>query len=414
MTINIPPVGGIPGIPGPPDWLNLPPTGSYDLDDVRWLGAIKRSFGAGGAGSNSFRAAQAVVGTQQFIYLSFRAAFVPSLSDQYDKVYLGLQRTSGTKAMVVQMQVHGSTFNPAGPPSTFPPANLPLGSVKIWTRNQMDTSWSIQTMAPSWIAAKARVWLHPADPALPPGTPPPPGYDPNNRWAIELLIPAATTGDIADDTGPNLGSDFELWYVMHGTFAGNMPVFLADSRTDFTSHPTSEGDLLNEKFPVPFGTPSLWDEYVLTSGPGTNGGVAIFGNGFTDIVVQNRYGESTKIENGKPNIFVARPRNYTGVSIPAGDISATFRMANWGSVGGDPNQVDWATGTWDYVPGNDALHPMISSLPIPVLPAGNPSGDPIALSTNITLGADKSLHQCILVTLSGTTLTFLTTALSKT
>ena len=390
MSINIPAAGGVPGISGPPDWFNAPPTGSFDLDDVRWRGATKTTFGAGGAGSNSLRAIQATVGGQQFIYLSFRAAFVQALSEQYDTVYLGLQRTGGTKAMVIQMQVHGPTFTPAGPPSANPPANI--ASVQIWTRLNTDSSWTgPQAMTPSWIANNARAWIQSAAdvPA-----------DPNNRWAIELRIPAMAAGDIAANNGPNLGTDFDMWYVIHGATSTGSPVILADYRTSGT---TTEGNLQNANFPVPFPPSGVWDEFVLTSGPAAFGGVALE---WGDVVVQNAaHGEGWEIANGQPNTFVARPRNYrpAGNTINAGDINATFRIANWGSVA-DPNAP------WDYVPGNNATTPVPSNAAIPVLSAGSnpPATNPIALGpANMTLAAGKNTHQCMLVTLSGNNLNFL-------
>ena len=134
MTVSIPRATGVPGISGPPDWFSAPPAGSYRLDDVRWNGATQRTFGSGASQGAVFRATQAIVGGQQYIYLSFRAAFVQTLSDNYDLVYLGLQRTGTSDAMVVRIQVHGPAFSHSGPPpDTNPPANI--AGVQISTRS---------------------------------------------------------------------------------------------------------------------------------------------------------------------------------------------------------------------------------------------------------------------------------------
>src|SRR6185295_7739760 len=118
MSVNIPLAGGVPGISGPPDWFNAPPTGSFNLDDVRWNGATRIvGLGVGGSATGTLRAVQAVDGGQQYIYLSLQASFVQALSDQNDLIYIGLRRTGGTKAMVIRIQVHGPAFTPAGPPS---------------------------------------------------------------------------------------------------------------------------------------------------------------------------------------------------------------------------------------------------------------------------------------------------------
>lgn len=391
MTASIPSAMGVPGISGPPDWLSAPPTGIYRLDDVRWNGAVQRTFGSGASQGAVFRATQAVVGGQQFIYLSFRAAFVQTLSDQFDMVYLGLQRHGTSDAMVVRIQVHGSGFSHSGPPpDNNPPSNI--AGAQISTRSGAATSWTVQAVPPTWINTNARAWIQSATdvPA-----------DPNNRWAIQLRIPANAAGGITADSGPNLGTDFDMWYLIQAATSTGSPVILADYRA---SGATSAGELILGNYPAP----ANWDEFLLTTGPASDGGVAIR---WGDVKVRNAlYGEGTKIANGLSNTFVARPRNYRPDVIPAGAINATFRIANWGSVGGDPGVIDFASGVWDYVPGNSETTPVISNADIASLTAGsNPptTNNQLQLSALMNLAAGKSLHQCIYVTLSGTNLTFL-------
>src|ERR1044072_744979 len=121
MTVSIPSAAGVPGIGGPPIWFPGELTFDPRLDDVRWRGAVKRAFGSGTGGSNFFRATQATVGAQKFIYLTFRAAFVPALSDNDDLIYFGLRKHGTTAAMVVRITAHGATFTPAVPPSANRP-----------------------------------------------------------------------------------------------------------------------------------------------------------------------------------------------------------------------------------------------------------------------------------------------------
>lgn len=391
MTVSIPSSAGVPGIGGPPIWFSGEPTFDPRLDDVRWRGAVKRTFGSGTGGSNFFRATQATVGPQKFIYLTFRAAFVPQLSDADDLIYLGLRKHNDASAMVVRITAHGATFTPAGPPSANVPANV--AAVDIWTLS--GGVWQFQAMTPTWISQHARMWLQSAadDPA-----------DPNNRWAVQLRIPANNAGGITDNSGPNLGTDFDMWYLMHGNVGGN-PAILADYRTAGT---TTQNDLDNVAYPQP----AQWDEFQLTSAAATSGGVTI---SWGDVVVTNAaHGEGTLIDNHADNTFIARPRNYSTVDIPAGDINATFRIANWGSVPGNPNMPDFSTGAWDFVPGNNEVTPVISSLAIPHIAAGTnpPANAPIALTAHMDLAVPpKSLHQCVLVTLSGANINFLTDAI---
>ena len=390
MTVSIPSAAGVPGISGPPIWFPGEATANFFLDDVRWRGAVKRTFGSGTGGSNFFRATQATVAAQKFIYLTFRAAFVPDLSDADDLIYFGLRRHGTTAAMVVRITVHPAAFTPAGPPSANPPANI--AAVDFSTLSGMTWS-SFSSMSPTWINANARMWLQPETMA-----------DPNNRWAVQLRIPANTVGGITDNSGPNLGTDFDMWYLIHG-FSGIGPVILADYRTAGT---TTQNDLDDLLFPQP----GQWDEFQLTSAAATTGGVALY---WGDVAVQNAaHGEGSLIDNHASNTFVVRPRNYSSANIPAGQINATFRMANWGSVVGDPNMPDFSSGSWEYVPGNDEFTPVISGSDCNTIAAGSnpPPTPPIALTTTVDLAVPpKSLHQCILVTLNGTNITFLNDAI---
>src|SRR5215213_1468585 len=396
MTVSIPSAAGVPGISGPPIWFPGEPTFDPNLDDVRWRGAVKRAFGSGTGGSNYFRATQATVGLQKFIYLTFRAAFVPNLSDTDDLIYFGLRRPGTSDAMVVRITAHPASFTPAGPPSANNPANV--AQVGIWTLS--GTTWiPLDVMSnPTWISQNARVWLQSSGDI---------GTDPNNRWGVQVRIPANTVGGITDDSGPNLGTDFDMWYLIHGLVgvAPGNPAILADYRTAGT---TTQNDLDNLDYPQP----SQWDEFQLTSGAATSGGVAL---NWGDVVVQNvAHGEGSLIDNHADNTFIARPRNYSTANINAGDINATFRIANWGSVPGDPGMPEFSTGSWDYVDGNSEINPVASGLPIPHIAAGTnpPVNAPIALEAMMDLAVPpKSLHQCILVTMNGTNINFLNDAI---
>jgi hypothetical protein len=165
--------------------------------------------------------------------------------------------------------------------------------------------------------------------------------------------------------------------------------------------------LLSGNYPQPSGA---WDEFLLTPAAATSGGVALY---WGDVFVNNSaYGDGNTIDNGQMNRFIARPRNYSSVDIPSGGINATFRIANWGSVGGNQNQINFSDSEWSYIPGNSELVPVLSNTQINQLTApNNPTGTPIKLETVMNLPAGKSLHQCVLVTMSGTNLNFLNDAL---
>jgi hypothetical protein len=304
--------------------------------------------------------------------------------------------------MVGRIRVHDASFMPAGPPSANPPRNV--AEVTIWTLS--GTTWDQQQMSPTWISQHARMWLQ--------SSLDDPDDDPNNRWAVQLRIPAITLlrvigdeipeiPDITDDAGPNIGTDFYMWYLIHGVAAGR-PMILADSRT---AGETTQDNLDNVAFPEP----DKWDRFKLTSAAATSGGVAIY---WGDIAVQNAHGEGWLIDNNANNTFVARPRNYSTANIPPNGINATFRIANWGSVAGDPHSPDFSSGSWDYVLNASGEKLAVNhTLNIPPIPAGTnpPATSPIAHTAMMNLGVSKSLHQCILVTLSGANINFLNDAI---
>jgi len=386
MTVSIPSAGGVPGISGPPDWLSGGAGQNFSLDDVRWRGATRVDFAAGAAHGVFFRAVHDNSG-QEFIYITLRAGFVPEMNTSRDFIYIGLQRHGTNDAIVIRIQAHDSSFSNAGPPLGGAPAHAFTVQVNQSTGGGSFSGNIVSN--PTWIDANARVWLQDNSNIA----------DPNFRWGIQIRIPVSAAGGILNNAGPQLSTDFDMWYLIRGSVMGN-PTILAEYRTDGLN--TSAFDLTNGNYPLPTG---IWDEFQLTAGPASFGGVTIMGNGQNDVVVQNALGTGTTIQNGAINTFIARPRNYRppGNDIAAGDIAATFRIANWGSVGGNPNQVNWATGTWDFVdPGNP--NPVASTAAIPTLLAGNnpPATSPIAHPVPMNLGPNKSIHQCVLCNLSST------------
>ena len=396
MTVQIPSAGGVPGISGPPDWLSGTP--DFHLDDVRWRGATRVDFAAGAAHNVFFRALHSNQGGQEFIYITLRAGFVPEMNTSRDFVYIGLQKHGTNDAIAIRIQAHDSAFADTGPPPAAAPT--PPFTVQV-KQSTAGGPWNI-VGNPNWINNNARVWLQNNN------TNP---MDPNFRWGVQIRIPANLTGGITNTNGPelttdldpgpgtNLVTDFDMWYLIRGSVSGN-PAILAEYRTDGGN--TSAFDLTNGNYPLP---PGIWDEFELTSGPASFGGITIMGNGQNDVVVQNGLGTGTTIQNGALNTFIARPRNYraAGNDIAIGDIAATFRIANWGSVANNPNQTNFATGTWDFV---DPLNPnpVASTALISTLAANNnpPATSPIAQPVNMTLGPNKSIHQCILCNLSST------------
>ena len=123
-----------------------------------------------------------------------------------------------------------------------------------------------------------------------------------------MRIPMRNVGNIEDNAGPNLGADYDMWYVIRGSVGGN-PTILAEYRADGGS--TTALNLNNGIYPLPsnMGT-AVWDEFLSTAGPAAFGGVTMEGNWSNDVVIDHGMGVINQtINNGQPNTFVARPRN---------------------------------------------------------------------------------------------------------
>lgn len=415
MITNIPSVTGVPGLAVPPNWFQAPPAGSFALDDVRWFASAQRTFGSGGSSDAIFRVLQGTDGGQDYVYLSFWAYWVPALADNRDIVFLGLQNAAGTKAIVIEMRAHGAAPVPqSGPPPPPTMASGPLTgndpkqlttSIKVAARAAGATTWTQQPQPfPSWIQAQTRVWVQNSTDY--------PTADANNRWAVQIRIPLKNVTDILNDTGPNLASTFHLWYLMQGADSTGARIILGEHLAIGGSvTPTTGAQLNSGNYPNPAG----WEQFTKGAGAGSFGGVTIFGNGWDDIVVKDAQGNAgTTLFNGAKNVFVARPRNYRPLNndIPSAGLLATFRMANFGTMASNPDQIDTDTASWDYVPGNSVLVPVPN---VPVISSLAASGNPPSTAPEsielvvpaLTLAPGKSPHQCILVTLSGPNLNFL-------
>ena len=253
MTVSIPSAGGVPGASGPPDWLSGGAGQDFRFDDVRWRGATKVDFAAGAAHGVFFRAVHDNSG-QEFIYITLRAGFVPEMNTSRDFIYLGLQRHGTTDAIVIRIQAHDSSFSNAGPPSANPPVHPFTIQVNQSTGGGSFSGNIVGN--PNWIDANARVWLQDNTNIS----------DPNFRWGVQIRIPVSAAGGILNTNGPQLGTDFDMWYLIRGSVMG-MATILGEFRTDGLN--TSAFDLTNGNYPLPTG---IWDEFLLSSGPASFGG----------------------------------------------------------------------------------------------------------------------------------------------
>jgi hypothetical protein len=386
MTSCIPRAVGVPGlIHQPPTWPGIegqtgtvpwnvvpPPTTTVPpgLDDPRWQGALRIGHPAAMSGGEAatFRCVYHDAGSQKSLFLSWHVRADTSVDAGEDVVWVGFERAAGNPLLVKIEPFDSGVAKASGP-------------IALAAAYDMDIATSTGTaMAnpPNWINANTRAWFDP-------GT---------NRWAVQMRVPVSAADG---DAGVNLGETFRMWY--------EMTVVCPDSTCIPHSWPYGSPAVTEPGFPPQPLVPALstWDTFHPSTGAAdpvcpTTGFVSL---GLMDVGTTSS--PSSKIDLNAENTFIARPENKTGAQIPAGAISAFFRIANWGSVA-DPNAP------WDPVPATGGTtNPAQNSAAIVNGAKGSntfkwtlSSGE----QSQFQPAGSKPRHQCILVELSGGGITF--------
>jgi hypothetical protein len=331
MTTCIPVALGVPALPGPPNWFDdtLPAPQHWsafdDQGDPRWQGAIRKSYGLGSVEHVAFRALHAPVaapapgGPSAHLYLAWDVSVDPSVDPDADGVYLGLQRNGGP-AFIVSIRAWSSAVDRL----------IAAPTARREVLRQSGTSW-IGEPEPSWLEETARAWLKQASPAAT-----------TNKWAIHVRIPVVDRGDISD-VGINLGDvqggqTFKLWYEVdvHGP-GGVTPFAWPRAAVIAGADPAT----LSDAYPAP----TTWGDFSISSDPTCWSGVSLSPSdvGTTSVDAATGLSAPNTILFKQPsapgpaptNEIFARPSNGSPMPIAADAISATFRIANWGS------QPDW-------------------------------------------------------------------------
>lgn len=407
QTNCVPLAGGVPGIPGAPNWWNPAlgePTFNSSIDAPGWRGSFALGYPSGTATTEEmhFRALHLSESGKEFIYLSWWGKVVPDLSSLgMNKLIVGFTNggtapafafnitpnvtsaQTATQAYTLQVSVNtGSSWGPY------------LGPVPTWLKG---------TVTPA-TDGTGRIWLI---------------TSPNKQWAVHMRIPIstiATAGNISDGLPINPAT-FRMWYefrtsVPAATFGFapyKFPRAIADA-DPFTDEPPPVAGWgllhLNSSVSVP------------DAGCSTNG-VSIKAN---DIGTQNSTSQHW-ISLLSANTFFAKPRNQ-GTST-ANNVRARFRIANWG-VGPTPNSGLWVDlGPSAGVPlgGTNIVATGQPTITLPYDISGPSTADlcerckyPVYYSANTALcttpscsatNNSKTNHQCLLVELTGTGVDFL-------
>ncbi len=398
MTICMPLAGGVPGLPQPPTWPELlPVTGNEvwprgapsqsdppGLDDPRWRTAVSVGFPAspGGMPEAVFRACVRNEGAVLALYLSWWVR-VDGGDAGADRLWIGFRRSNTDQdPLILEIQpfLQGGGVPVGNEPESMTPWTVSgpsgPGTVSLAPWAHVDT--------PDWAEKNTHVWL-----------------STTGAWAVQMRVPIGSAG-IKDAV--DLTDDFALWFEIRRDLAGPVvphvyPTGIAE--VDYPPNGTPE---------VP--DPDTWQPARLASGPGgpcpTTGTVTISP---PDVGTTNA--PSSEIQFTDPivgpntivNTFRAQPLNQTGGDIPAGGISASFRIADWGSQIG-------VGGSWLRITPTSGSNPAVSSA---VIPDGTKAAignigfqwqlSPTDINQFEPVGT-KTEHQCVLVTLEGAGLTF--------
>lgn len=363
------PAWGVPPAGGPPVWWTTAPADPVyhdSLDDPRWSGASKITY-ADGTGEKAELRALHEGGS---LYLSWRALVAPASTPGQNVLYLGYRRAAGGD-VIVKLALAG-----AGPlrASTAVTATAFL-------RDANGTAGPTVPLPPD-VAATARVW---ADPLLP------------GSWAIQLRLPLsalqATCGRV------------QLWYQL---LAGTPTAPVASFTWPRAGAEVDEGTAASPH-PAIYPDPETWHWLRPSTGP-SDARCATAGVSLDHAGIGTTSASSSEIRYRATapfpvNTLFARPTNHSGAAIPAGGITATFRLANWGSVPGNWEQGVPAAELWAPIPGGADV-PTTGAIP-----DGATAGAASDARFDWTVsGADLAAfvsgarrpHQCLLVELKST------------
>jgi hypothetical protein len=388
----IPPAIGVPGQPGPPDWtgaFNPPANVQVNQDgipsDPRWNGASSLTWADGTSGDTArFRAVQ----SGNNLFLSWSIELPPNGTPAANIVYVGFTQTSPRSPTNFAMTISLTSLTPhLDGTAPFAPA--------VFSVDAGGNPTTLGGPVPAWITNNTRVWL-----AL-------------NKFTVQTVVP---TNGVDLNHGLLLGTDFNMWFEMQEALPPSTPKTVWDAVfPDGRGATPIAADVVTSGFSTVYATPGTWAQFHQSTGPGdpkcTLGGVSIAWNQIgtlnndpiTGLPAPNEilFQKKGSINPPPVNTFFASPTNGMSTDIAPGGITATFRIADWGSVA-DPNAP------WTTIPnGQDVPSTAL-------IPSGG-----TASQTNINFNwtvqdivsgeqwltefqnATKAGHQCMLVELAG-------------
>mgnify|MGYP001439693724 CR=1 FL=1 len=324
--ICVPPSLGVPPAYQPPHWWDNSPTQPVyyqKLTDPRWQGAAAVSRTNGLQETNSFLALQD--GT--YLYLSWRHRDIPLGSVGQNVLFVGYERASDSKPIIVQATLATTSITEAGGSGAVDPDAIELDATGVLKTDLIPPG--VNMPDPAWVDDNTRAWIN--NPV-------------QNSYAVQMRIPISDL--------KFTGGTFKLWFEM---LAGSPAIPV--SRFVWPRTGADIGEQAVPPFAKTFPLPTAWKTFKLSTGPSDMSCPAqSISLGQDKIATKNPNPNEIlykKSPDTKPeNVLFARPTNNSGGNIPADKLKATFRIANWGS---QPNFEDWEVGVpidtlWAKVP----------------------------------------------------------------
>ena len=326
QNVCIPNAVGVPFLSGPPNWFNaaLPqPQFWPDVDDPRWRGAFLRTFGGAAASEHvAYRALRDATS----LYLQWNVTVDPQL-DELDELWVAFSPGPGQDDVLIQIVPFANSNTNVSPP-------VAAASVQVLTRTP-GAAFAPLAAVPAWLQAattQTRVMRVVGD----------------GRWAVLMRVPI-----VAPPNGINLANTFKMWsgtMVSHaaGVVEYNYPEAVDLTNVLASTNNTGWSDVRRDVAPTD--ASCIRGVSIVSSDIGTEA------NG-TQCTAAGPLSTSINLTLPGPVLgsttLCARPLNETGGNIPANDIQATFRNANWGT---QPTAAQAITTAWTRVNSTPATN----------------------------------------------------------
>ncbi|MGO1068729.1 hypothetical protein [Lysobacter sp. CA199] len=385
-ALCVPVAFGVPALSGAPNFIDSAagePTYWPRLDDPRWRGSAARSFGTGASEHASFRVLR-TGGAEQQLYLSWLVKVDGQLDPTLDSLRVAFS-TGGDPDVMFEVR-----------PFTTVAANIDAAPpVFTQTRTFVADAWTNTASAPTWLTPNTRVWLDKA----------------SQQWAINMRLPLVASPADSFNKGlylPPGTTQFRIAYALQVSQPSNAVVY----------HSMDSDVTLFDLNTMP--AANTWPLADIAQAPGAPGCEKSLSLVSNDVGTTNTDGggiaRPNEIKINGTNTFFALVNNETGAQVDPGKISATFRIANWGTQPDwndvtDPTNTLWKQINPAPVTNNAAISAGVkSSIAANNAPNFNwtmtqaercdftgQAGDPTCPNVNPI----RRPHQCMLVELSG-------------